>query len=208
MQVVAFSDSHWKLDDLILPEGDVLICAGDWSVSNGGMSDLIKFSLFIKKQPHTHKIIISGNHDFIGQSEPSIVKESLKEAGAIYLSDSGVIINNTIFYGTPWCPEFMNWAFMKPDYELGRYFNRIPKETDILITHTPPYGICDSTEDGFNVGSQKLLDRVLDVKPAHHIFGHIHGCYGTEYSGNTVFHNVSVCNEKYELVNKPIVFEV
>lgn len=208
MKIVAFSDSHWRLDKLEIPPGDVLVFAGDWSQSNGSIMDAIKFAAFVKKVPCKHKIIIAGNHDFCAQSESSIVKQVFSEAGAIYLQDNGCEIGRIKFYGTPWCPEFMNWAFMKPDYDLTYVFKKIPTDTDVLITHTPPYGILDKIENRESVGSHALEETLRRVKPAIHIFGHIHNGYGHEYSDHTIYYNVSVCDDDYNLINKPTIIEV
>lgn len=208
MKVVAVSDSHWKLDKLEVPAGDVFVFAGDWSVTNGGITDVLKFSNFVKGLKHKHKIIIAGNHDWSAQNEPTIVKQMFKEAGAAYLQDEPLVIKGVKFWGSPWSPEFMNWAFMKPEYELKKVYNRIDPDTDVLITHSPPYGILDRLPSFENVGSQALEEAVHRVKPSYHIFGHIHCGYGVEYSDATIFYNVAVCNDDYELVNKPTVIEV
>lgn len=209
MKIVALSDTHWKLKDIKkIPEGDVFVFAGDWSVSNGGLSDVITFATFLKKVPCTYKLIVAGNHDFCAQQEPAMVKQLFSEAGATYLMDSGETINNVHFWGSPWTPLFMNWAFMKEDYELAKHWNAIPKNTDVLITHGPAYGILDKLSDCNNVGSQTLEERIKNIKPAVHIFGHIHCGYGTMYSDNTTFYNVSVCDDDYNLVNKPTIIEV
>lgn len=208
MQLVAVSDTHWKLDELKLPKGDIFVFAGDWSVSNGGVSDAIKFANYVHKLKFKHKLVIAGNHDFAAQHESSLVKQLFKEAGAIYLQDESVVIDGLKFWGSPWSPEFMNWAFMKPDYELTKVYNGIDPDTDILITHTPPYGTLDRLPSFENVGSHALEDAVHRVKPSVHIFGHIHCGYGVEYSDNTVYYNVSVCDDNYNLVNKPTVLEV
>ena len=208
MKIAAFSDSHWKLDKLVVPDADVVVCAGDWSVSNGSMSDLLKFGLFVKNLKAKHKLIIAGNHDWIAEQSPDMTKQVIEEAGGTYLCDSGVTIDNINFWGSPWSPEFMRWAFMKPDYELSRVYGKIPNNTDVLITHSPPYGTLDRLPDYQNVGSQALEERIKSLKPAVHIFGHIHCGYGAAYSDNTAFYNVSVCDDDYNLVNKPTIIEV
>jgi Icc-related predicted phosphoesterase len=58
------------------------------------------------------------------------------------------------------------------------------------------------------VGCEDLLLKVEEVKPTFHICGHIHEAYGMQEKDNTTFINASVLNEKYVLVNEPIVFEL
>ena len=208
MKIVAFSDSHWRLDKLEIPSGDVLVFAGDWSQSNGSIMDAIKFAAVIKKVDCKHKLIIAGNHDFCAQNETAVVAQIFQEAGAVYLQDKTYTIDNINFYGTPWCPEFMNWAFMKPDYELTHVFSKIPSNTDVLITHTPPYGIMDMVDTRENVGSHALEESMKRIKPAIHIFGHIHDGHGVEHSDTVEYYNVSVCDDTYNLVHKPTIIEV
>lgn len=83
-------------------------------------------------------------------------------------------------FGSPWQPEHINMAFNLPRGEaLRQKWSEIPDNTDVLITHTPPYGILDSLEDGTHVGCEELLEAVAErVKPRVHVFGHIHECYG------------------------------
>ncbi len=203
MKIIAMSDSHWKLEDVTVPKGDVFVFAGDWSAGNGSIGDAIHFASFVKRVPCEHKIIIAGNHDWVAQREPNLVKLLFKDAGATYLFDEGITIDGINFWGSPWSPEFMNWAFMKPDYDLAKIYRGIKRNTDVLITHTPPYGIRDFLPTGENVGSQALEEAVRRVRPSVHIFGHIHGGHGTEYSDDTIFYNVSVCDDDYNLVYKP-----
>jgi Icc-related predicted phosphoesterase len=104
-------------------------------------------------------------------------------------------------------PVFLNWFFMaQRGKSIKKYWDMIPSNTDILITHCPPYGILDWIPfcyDNHNVGCEELLKVVCKIKPKVHIFGHIHGSYGTYIGNETLFVNVSVMNEEYQVVNKP-----
>ncbi len=53
--------------------------------------------------------------------------------------------------------------------------NRIPLDTDVLITHTPPRYHLD-----LNLGCAGLLEEIWLVKPRLHVFGHIHSGHGRE----------------------------
>ena len=50
--------------------------------------------------------------------------------------------DNVRIYGSPWQPEFYNWAFNLPrnGEEMKARWDAIPDNTDILITHGPAYG--------------------------------------------------------------------
>lgn len=84
----------------------------------------------------------------------------------------------------------------------------IPFNTDILITHNPPLGILDKSTFGANMGNEDLQQRIKNIKPQYHLFGHIHECYGLQKATSTTFINGSVLDENYNLVNEPIVFDL
>jgi hypothetical protein len=111
-----------------------------------------------------------------------------------------------VIYGTPWQPEFFNWAFNLPRGEkLKEKWDMIPVDTDILITHGPPFGKLDYVRYGNeNVGCEELMKRVEEIKPKIHVFGHIHEGYGYVFDGNTHYINASVLNDRYEYRNKPV----
>ena len=84
----------------------------------------------------------------------------------------------------------------------------IPGDTDILLTHGPPHGILDSCSDGFNAGCQDLLEKVTEIKPLIHLFGHIHEAYGVFQNESTIFINGSNCTLSYKPSNLPIVVDL
>jgi len=113
-------------------------------------------------------------------------------------------------YGSPWQPEFHNWAFNLPrnSEELKAKWDSIPSNTDILITHGPPFGYQDIPGgQSIRVGCEMLRYRVDEIKPKIHVFGHIHGGNGYYYNGHTHFFNESVLNERYSYANLPFNFE-
>ena len=86
---------------------------------------------------------------------------------------------------------------------------KIPIDTDILITHGPPFGHCDKVSIGSeNLGCVDLLNRVMEIKPKYHLFGHIHGGHGKDFDNDTIFVNGSNLNEGYIFSNLPINFEL
>lgn len=84
----------------------------------------------------------------------------------------------------------------------------IAPDTDVLITHGPPQGICDQTVRGDLVGCQDLLEAIERIKPKLHVFGHIHEAYGDFKSKSTTFVNASSCDLGYRAINPPVVFEL
>lgn len=206
IKVIAISDTHTKHNKLNIPEGDILIHAGDFS-SKGHIDDLIKFNTWLGTLPHQHKIIIAGNHDFCFQNQPEVSKELLTNGK--YLQDQLIELLGLKIYGSPWQPWFFDWAFnLKRGQEIKAKWDLIPKNTDILITHGPPMGILDKTARGKLVGCEELLKTVMEINPKYHIFGHIHEDYGILKMDKTTFINASNCNLAYQAINKPIVIDI
>lgn len=208
MKVVAISDTHNQHDLLQLPEGDVLLHAGDVS-GKGTEAEVQAFLNWFAKQDFEHKVFIAGNHDFFFERSPDSYVRQIIPDNIIYLNDSGVTINGIKIWGSPVQPWFLDWAFNRergPNIE--KHWKLIPDDTDILITHGPAYGILDRTVRGELVGCADLLNRINRVEPKYFIAGHIHEAYGMEQHGGTTFINASVLNFKYKLANEPFVFEI
>jgi len=192
--------------DLKIPKGDLLIYAGDddWSFS----SQVKDFNKWLKTIDIPNKIVIAGNHDWYAQEPKNKVIKYLTEA--VYLRSSGCEINGLKIWGSPYTPIFCDWAFNLYYEELKIEWDKIPEDTNILITHGPPYGILDKVlprED--SVGDTALANRITKLSNLKlHVFGHIHCQYGIEKKGEVTFVNASLCNEAYAPVNKPIEVEI
>ena len=205
MKIVCISDTH--LRQVKVPDGDVLIHAGD-ATFQGTANEIREFSKWFGTLPHKHKIFVAGNHDWGFQMQRSAAV-GLLPAGCHYLEDSGVTIDGVRFWGSPWQPWFLSWAFNLPRGEaLQKHWDLIPADTDVLVTHSPPYGIGDWVARGENVGCEDMMKAVERVKPKLHVFGHIHGGYGQYQPGETLFVNASVCDEGYNPTNPPVVVTV
>ena len=216
-KIVCLSDTHSQVEnikDFQIPEGDILIHAGDFC-GYSQMADIYIFTEWFAKQPHKHKVLIAGNHDWPCQVVRSMCETIFTEKGIHYLQDRQVVLEGVSIYGTPWQPEFNNWAFNLPkdSNELKERWKAIPTKTDILVTHCPPLGILDKI-----VGEPERLDRLgcphlyeqvtHRIHPKLHVFGHIHTSHGVEEIESTTYVNASLLNEKYEVTFKPIVVEI
>ena len=211
-KIVLISDTHNKHNQIVLPEGNILVHSGDFS-GMGKKSEVKSFFKWITKQAKIFEqvVFIAGNHELSFEDKASWVDEMIEglPKNVHYLEDSEVVIDGVKFYGTPWQPEFYNWAFnLKRGLPLAEKWALIPEDTDFLITHGPPKYMCDYMPwDLINIGCQDLLDRIMFVKPKLNVFGHIHCGYGyKEYEG-VLFVNASICTEEYVASNKPIVIE-
>lgn len=216
MKFISISDTHTRHNQIPLEwlePADCIIHAGDIS-SMGHLTEIKNFChWFSKLDQYEHKIFIAGNHDWGFQEKPNDVALILKEYPNItYLQDSSVEIEGIKIYGSPWQPEFFQWAFnLQRGAEIQEKWDLIPSDTDILITHGPAYGRGDFVPGsrGGHVGCEDLLDTIVTkVNPKVHIAGHIHCGYGESLVGNTHFINAATLNEQYMVTNKPIIFEL
>ena len=197
MLILHLSDTHSKHHELRnLPPSDIIIHSGDISFA-GSENEVMDFIEWFGALPYKYKIFIAGNHDFclFGANI-----EGLQE-DCYYLCNSSVTIQGVKFYGLP---MFMEDA-MSGDYD--RNIQKIPSDTNILITHQPPSGILDYSAN-INYGDLSLLQIVLKTKPKYHLFGHIHGAYGVVKSEHTTFVNAAILSENYEIIYEPILLQV
>ncbi len=218
------------MDDINpLPTGDILIHAGDCT-NVGKQNEVEDFVYWFQNlKGFDTKIFIAGNHDFAFEkvNQPHhrgdydwfknlMSSENLSQSDVVYLEDSEFVIESPEFsrpikfYGSPWQPEFYNWAFNLPrnGEVLESKWKNIPIDTDVLITHGPPHGIRDFTPQNLQVGCELLRFHVERINPLINVFGHIHHAHGAAYIKDTLFVNASVCNERYVPSNKPIVIEL
>jgi len=196
MKIVAFSDTHMLHENVEIPDGDLLIFAGDMSICKT-VQDVSQFNDFLESLPHPHKIVVGGNHDHLLAYSPDIGIELLQSA--TYLQDRTVTIEGIKIYGAPWQPTFNTKACNAFALPRGKIIRRkwqlIPGDTNILVTHSPPCGIMDE-DSGVSHGCSDLLERVEQIKPRFHIFGHIHNHNGVKAIGKTRFINCNVKGKK------------
>jgi predicted phosphodiesterase len=219
MRITLISDTHTKHRNITpdLPGGDLLIHAGDIMNSGYDENDIWEFLQWFESQDqYKSQVFIAGNHDRLFENNFDKVKNILIEYPYIsYLWDNALTYVNEEanesckLYGSPWQPEFYHWAFNLPrnGEDLKEKWFWIPKDTDILITHGPPFGHCDEAPYGGHVGCELLRERVDEFPPKIHVFGHIHAGYGYKFHNGTHFFNASVLNERYNYENKPFTFD-
>lgn len=226
MKVTALADLHGYYP--VLPGGDLLILAGDYTAADK-LSQWAEFFNWLKRQDYRKKILVGGNHDrFLESGMPKTQREveELKEVQEFlevhedyeYLCDSGTEFEGVKIWGSPWSNWFSGvnprcTAFMEKEHILQEKFKLIPYDTDILVTHCPPWMILDANVKGDFCGSTSLrLQIEKRPKIKVHVFGHIHEQGGKEllfkregygHENNSICYNVSHVNERYEPVNKP-----
>ena len=207
MRFVAISDTHGK-HNFELPEGDVLLHAGDVS-SRGLKTEIQRFLDWFAGLDYTYKIFIAGNHDFFFEEASADDIQAMIPPELIYLNDSGVEIAGIHIWGSPIQPWFYDWAFNRQrGPAIQKHWDLIPANSDIIITHGPVFGIHDRTVSGLPVGCEDLLPVIQRIKPKVHLCGHIHEAYGSRQVGETLYLNASILDVRYTIANPPIVFDV
>lgn len=225
MDLTCISDTHGLHLHVQFPEDrrGVLIIAGDLS-NHGLKSELESFNEWLGKVKsdlgYKEIVIIGGNHDMWLQQMNKKVKRKLF-SNAIYLENDGCEIDGVKFWGSPMTPKFLHWAFMDERAEMYKYWDLIPGDTDVVITHGPMHGYLDIVAPDYrhareeqHVGCFSLTKKLMEIQPKVHVCGHIHGCYGVDSLVGKdplkVTHtiNASVCNEDYQPINKPVIITI
>lgn len=206
MDITCISDLHGHYPTL--EGGDLLIVAGDLTERNE-KKEYVLFADWYLSQKYKKKVLIAGNHD--GKIENGDYYFNHEWFG--YLCDSGTEFEGLKIWGSPWTVKFKGLnphcaAFTGSEDFIAKKFDLIPHDTDILITHSPPFTILDKILDGRQVGSPSLLGQhVLGLRPKLWVWGHIHEAYGQDgpYNwNNTQYVNASHMDENYIPVNPPI----
>jgi Icc-related predicted phosphoesterase len=215
MKIMFLSDTHGRHNEITelygeLPYVDIIVHSGDCT-RYGEFEETDLFMNWYSKQNAMHKVLVAGNHDFVLQQTDRRNWLLANNYGVIYLEDSFININGLGIYGSPWSPVFGMWAFMKHrNAELDEVWQKVPTDgsVDLLVTHTPRYGRFDvSVRGNYNVGCEMLANRINDINPKVHVFGHIHECGGmikeeTEVPlKGMISLNASLLNIRYVLAN-------
>lgn len=231
LKLVAISDLHGILPN-IENEADILLIAGDVSPLKI-QGDKVKvwewfsseFKEWVMSLPVDKVFMIAGNHDFIEHwnEHKQYDFEQLFNGKLKYLrNETRYYTKNNVkwsIFGTPYCNIFGGWPFMRNDEYLTEKFKEIPDEVDIIITHSPPYGVGQidciletpiwSNHDYDNLGNKPLRNRLDNIKFKYLCCGHIHSGdkSGINFNGGVCF-NVSVLNENYDLFYEPNYYKI
>jgi Icc-related predicted phosphoesterase len=245
MKIVHVSDTHGKHNNVIVPECDILVGTGDWG-GRTNLKELTEFLTWFEKQPAKIKIFTAGNHDICldkkwvlrkkneGHLEGLLANQAWHDARQLienynvkYLEDAEFVYEGVKFYGSPYSPSFhrQNWVFNADrGQEIKTIWGRIPSDVDVLLTHSPVFGVLDEVPiegrtdwhiDG-HVGCQDLANviknRLMQLKL--HCFGHIHDNAGVlikkvSKSRQVIFSNGACVNNAYQpVITKPFIIEI
>lgn len=206
MKIICISDTHnryQELDDKI-PDGDILIHAGDL-VNHGTVEEIQQFVNWYSKLPHRYKIFVGGNHDGALEHSRELIQIP---KNLIYLENELVEIEGLRIWGSPVSPPYRSFGFMWDEERRYANYQLIPDNCDIIINHSPPFGILDQVEEGQHVGCEILAKRLSELNPQLVVFGHIHEGYGQLKLGNTTYVNASIMTRRYRATNLPICIEL
>jgi Icc-related predicted phosphoesterase len=188
--------------------GDVLIHAGDLVAIGRDPERYKRMGNQLRRFPHPYKLFVPGNHDHLFATDLSAAIAALGEGIAV-LFDSGIEIQGKHFYGTPWLGwDQGKYTFETQDSEAA--WAKIPSRTDVLITHSPPYGIGDlSGQSGLRIGSQSLRAHVLErIRPQLHVYGHNHLGRGQVVVGGVTFVNAAMVDDGYKVMAGATVIDL
>ncbi|WP_068466933.1 metallophosphatase domain-containing protein [Candidatus Protochlamydia phocaeensis] len=200
MLIDCLSDLHGFKPEL--PGGDLLIVCGDLTRENKRV-EYDQFTLWLSQLPYRCKVVIGGNHDGLLERKQA----TIGNGNIHYLCDSGLEFEGLKIWGSPYTPTFGHWYFMKNrGQDIRKHWDLIPSDTDVLVTHGPPYSILDEIDEHVHVGCKDLRAVVLErVRPRIHSFGHIHEEGGKMIGINdTLFVNCSYVDERYQPVHAAI----
>ncbi|KAF2772985.1 Metallo-dependent phosphatase [Teratosphaeria nubilosa] len=200
VRIVCISDTHNAApgEGFTLPKGDILIHAGDLT-NQGSHAELKKAINWIEKADFAAKIVVAGNHDLsldrtyhvkhadgwrVEADDFDDCRKLLTGASSItYLEHSSAVIDlpekdiSLQIFGSPYSPareRKQNWAFQYSERDADGIWNAIPANLDILITHSPPAGYCDTSAHWQEGGCTSLLQHASRTRPLVHVCGHCH----------------------------------
>jgi Icc-related predicted phosphoesterase len=211
-KILMISDTHTRHQQIQgMEKADVLIHAGDITF-NGEYEKLSEFNEWLFSLGDkfdggfVHKIVIPGNHDLTFESDWETASSLISEADV--LNQCTVEVGGLAIYGEPRQPEFCDWAFNVPRHNMKAVWDKVPINTNILVTHGPPFGLGDMTDRGEQVGCVYQREWIEKHQPALVVCGHIHEGHGIYMCGRTVVVNASICDERYNPTNRPVVFTI
>jgi Icc-related predicted phosphoesterase len=217
MKIVSLSDVHTKWQNIKVPPCDLLISAGDYSFK--GQEYVVRgFHAWLREQPAKHIISVQGNHEvWVEQNFLEAKAAAQEECPGVHFMEEGLV---EIDGFKIWCSSVTpshgrGWSWNRERGEaIKAHWDRIPKGTNILITHGPAFGVLDEVHEQFamgiahmHVGCEELAKAIKRVKPDLHFHGHIHSGYGQHHADGLSSYNSSICDEMYLPINLPHVVD-
>lgn len=212
MRLVATSDTHFPIKKDMIPDGDIFLLAGDFMYT-GYPNEWYPRIESIAALPHKLKLLVGGNHDRHLELYSGPACQELKRLGITVVGNplpySRYVVtlpNGKTLLGLPFVTNLPNWSFNKEEQYIEDLLEVVGR-ADIIASHSPPRGILDGGRgNSYGIGVyRRYLKR---FQPKLWICGHIHESYGEHAQDGCEFYNVSMCNYRYEQVNKPAVMDI
>jgi Icc-related predicted phosphoesterase len=216
VKLVAISDVHTKWKNLVIPECDILISAGDYSF-RGEKRTIKEYHEWLNKQDAGYIVSVQGNHELWVEKNFEEAKAIAEKAcpGVHFIGDHGTVdVEGIKIHGSAITPWFHSWAWnVHRGPDIAAEWAKIPDDTNILVTHGPVHGILDvvpyaNGTPKERVGCHDLFDRVMKLEKLKvHICGHIHHSHGFKEFNGKHFYNVAICDEMYMPINPITIIE-
>jgi Icc-related predicted phosphoesterase len=206
IRLVLMSDTHELHREIDVPDGDILIHAGDFTMFSKSMDAITDFNAWLGELPYRHKIVVPGNHEFFLEADPT--KRSMLSNAAVLINES-IEIEGLRIWGSPVTPLYGGAFGLSSADDRRRLYAQIPGKIHILVTHGAPLETLDLPPGaGFHNGCHELMEAVIRVQPKLHVFGHVHGAYGIFQTDRTTFVNAGLLGVDGGLDRSPIVLKM
>jgi predicted phosphohydrolase len=205
--LVILGDTHELHREVEVPDGDILLFTGDLTMFSKRRQAVTDFNTWLGELPHRYKVCTVGNHEFLAESEPHF---------HALLSNARVLINESIeidglrIFGSPATVHYGGAFGMSSASDRARLWSRIPRNTNILLVHGPPWGILDCAPGSDeHVGDPELRGAIKNLPDLRLVaFGHAHGAYGQLEVDGILHVNAALMGPLGELENKPVILRM
>jgi len=206
LRIVVMSDTHELHREVNAPEGDILLFCGDFTMWSKSMAAILDFNAWLGELPYRRIVLSPGNHEFFLERDPTA--RSLLTNATVLINESVTVAGLNI-WGSPVTPLSSGAFSLSSAIDRKRLYAAIPADTDVLITHTPPYGVLDLSPGSTQpAGCKELSDAVQRIRPKLHVFGHIHGAHGVAHTDDTTFVNAALLGADGDLEHQPVVLQM
>jgi Icc-related predicted phosphoesterase len=175
MKILAFSDLHSDMAATATlikasAEADLVIIVGDFCNYH---KDLAASVAPLAEIP-CPILAVPGNHETVDE-----LTAAATDNMTVLHGQTRAVGNLSFFgigYGIPTTP-FGDWSCDLSEAEATDMLENC-HQVDVLISHSPPKGIADTTSSGHSVGSTSVLAATERLKPKLLLVGHIHEAWG------------------------------